>query len=417
MQSKWVWVLAASVSACVGTGSGGGSGGSGGCLPGATNLCLCAPAVQGIQICKEDGKGYAACDCSAKGSGGPADVVSSAGDSKSAAEAASGDANSSDTKAPSDSATTESVSEVPTFTPKDADESEPDTDWSELLDPADTGVADSGPPDSGAKGDGGSDECPERAMIVYVVTKANQLLSFTPDKLAFKLVGTLKCPVPAGMTPFSMGVDREANAWVLFNSAFGQGGPLMKVSTLDASCVGTAFVNGVAGYELFGMGFSSDIPNGLTEKLYLGGTTSMNFALNGGCNLGSLDLKTMQINSVGAIPKNLGCPDMSGNGNAELYGFFPQTNPAQVVKMDKATGQPVKNWVLPAGAFGSVQAWAFAGWGGKFWLFFQGGADITTAVWSLEPATGVAKKVLNNTGYVVVGAGVSSCAPSKPSVP
>jgi len=394
------------VSACAAQGGGGGS--SMGCVPGSTQLCLCAPGSQGVQSCNADGRGYGACLCAGAPDAKVADKAAGSGGGGGPTADGAGDGAATSDTAPDPGGGT---ADLATFA-NDASETADFYDWSEIFE--DAQAADTG---ADAAPQGGSDaltgDCPERAMIVYVVTKGNQLLSFTPDKLQFKLVGQLACPVPAGHTPFSMSVDRQANAWVLYTSALGQGGPVMKVSTLDASCQATGYQSGQLKYELFGMGFSSDNPAAVAETLYIGGTSSMSFALNGQCNLGSLDVKTMKVSHIGAIPAALGCPDLSGNGVAELFGFFPQPNPAQVVQLDKATAQPIKSWPLPAGSFADVQAWAFAQWGGKFWLFFQGIGAPTSAVWALDPASGQAAKVIAQTGHTITGAGVSSCAPTK----
>ncbi len=412
-------VLAVTLSGCVGgsSPSGGGSSGTSGCIPGATNLCNCTASQTGVQTCNADGKGYSPCVCGGAGTAGDAttgDASASAGkDSAAGGQDASSADIAAQTALDGDASASDTATDLAVFTKDLDDEIDDVVDWSDLLDPEDTGVADTGPSTSDLPPkDASSDDCPERAKIVYVVTKGNQLLSFVPDKLQFKLVGNLQCPAQGGQTPFSMSVDRQANAWVLFVSAMGQGGPVMKVSTENAACQATNYQLGQQGQELFGMGFSSDAPAALTEKLYLAGTTSFNFALQGGCTLATLDTKTMLVQTIAALPKQLGCPDLSGNGNAELFGFFPQTNPAQVVKLDKATGQPVKNWPLPAGAFAGVEAWAFAQWGGKFWLFFKSSGDLSSSVWSLDPVNGNATKVLANTGHVITGAGVSSCAPT-----
>ena len=395
-----LFVAAIALGACTSPSSSGG--GVAGCIPGATNLCLCAPGVQGVQACGPNGAGYLPCQCGPSG-----DAATSAETTAKADGTPSGE-----TSAPTDVATAQDSATKNDAALNDAttDATTDDAiDWSELLDPEDTG-SDAAPLELPPKSDAFSEDCPERAKIIYVVTKFGQLFSFTPDKLKFALVGALNCGFNGG-TPFSMGVDREANAWVLYQSGLGQGGPLYKVSTIDAKCQPTNFTSGLGGFELFGMGFSADNPAGVTEKLFIGGGSSMEFIM-GSCKLGTLDLKTMQAQAIGAFPAGNGCPDLTGNGNAELFGFFPQTNPAVVAQINKGTGKFTKSWPLPAGSFNGVEAWAFAQWGGKFWLFFQGAADATSAVWSLDPATGNAVKVLNNTGYIIVGAGVSSCAPT-----
>ncbi len=406
------WILVACLPAwasCVGGSSPtSGSGAASGCIPGATNLCNCSATQTGVQSCNSDGKAFSPCVCAASGSGSSDVGAGTAKDS-----ASSDDGGETQPFGDDIGLAPDAGGDVPVVTKDLGEEVEDAIDWSELLDPEDAGATDAGPSTADLPSkDATTDDCPDRAKIVYVVTKGNQLLSFVPDKLLFKLVGNLQCPVQGGQTPFSMSVDRQANAWVLFVSALGQGGPVMKVSTENAACQATTYQLGQQGQELFGMGFSSDAPAALTEKLYLAGTTSFNFALQGGCALATLDTKTMLVQTIAALPKQLGCPDLSGNGNAELFGFFPQTNPAQVVKLDKVTAQPLKNWPLPAGAFAGVEAWAFAQWGGKFWLFFKSNGDLSSSVWSLDPGTGTATKVLANTGHVITGAGVSSCAPT-----
>ena len=63
---------------------------------------------------------------------------------------------------------------------------------------------------------------------------------------------------------------------------------------------------------------------------------------------------------------------------------------------------------------GSVTAWAFAHWGGRFYIFTThstlfGGES--SKVLRLDPTTGKVTTLLNSSPYRVVGAGVSTCAP------
>ncbi len=266
----------------------------------------------------------------------------------------------------------------------------------------DATVNDTGPLNSG---------CNERAKIVYVVTEQNKLLSFTPDTLTFKLIGTLNCPVSG--TPFSMSVDRSANAWVLYQggtfTTTGMG--VFKVSTLDASCQTTSYQPNSAGFELFGMGFSSNTNGSTDETLYIAGAGASNFQTikNG---LGTIAFPGMAVSKVATIDI-AGGADLTGNGKGELFGFFPDSSPPSVRQIDKTNGTTTgQSWPLPSSVFNNTQAWAFAQWGGNFYLFFQSIMDTSTNVWKLDPTTGVATKVLSNIGYTVTGAGVSSCAPT-----
>ncbi len=269
-------------------------------------------------------------------------------------------------------------------------------------------------PDSTVAPDGGptNSDCNERAKIVYVVTEQNDLLSFQPDTLTFKLVGKLKCAVGPLDSPFSMSIDRNANAWVLYQSGFSGGGKLYQVSTLDASCKNTTFLPSSGGLDLFGMGFSSDLPGSPNETLFVAGGGSGSFQTTKN-TLATIAFPSMALTTVGKIDV-VGGADLTGNGKGELFGFFPDGTPPSVRQIDKTSAKAttLQSWPLPASVFNNTQAWAFAQWGGNFYLFFQSIADPSTNVWKLDPTTGVATKVLSNIGYTVTGAGVSSCAPS-----
>jgi hypothetical protein len=445
MATGW-WALVALAAACSNSSSG--NSGNTGCVANATQLCYCAAGVQGIQVCQGGAFGWSVCDC---GSGFAGDGGSS-GDAKTSdakpsdatADSQSSDSQSSDSQA-TDASNSGGADSVSDATGKDGqlqdtttadggggnggvdDASEgSDVDWSELLDPEDTGSGSSGGGGSdgggsgggGSGGGGGGDDCPERAKIVYVVTESNQLLSFSPEQLKFDLVGTLKCPPSVGAQPFSMAVDRQANAYVLYSTAFGGGGGVCKVSTLDASGQGTTYIPGIQGFELFGMGFSANQAALPDESLWIGGTKASlyNNAANT-CYLGFLDGNSLQPTKVAAFPAGWGCPELTGNGMAELYGFFPNASPPAVGKIDKATAQITKAWPLPAAFSTGLAAWAFAQWGGQLWLFFKGAGDPSTNVWTLDTKTGSVVKVLPNIGKIIVGAGVSSCAPSASKTP
>jgi hypothetical protein len=379
------------------------------CAPGATQACLCAPQVNGIQVCRPDAKGWEPCQC---GSGNSDAARTDAATDSTATTTA--DATAPDTPPASDSAAAAEIAADATPEP-DLTDAEPD--WAGLLDPPETDASDAA--DSLPKPDlppAATDDCPERAKIVYVVTQQDMLLSFDPDAAALKPVGKLNCPAGFGSSPFSMGVDRQANAWVLYQTGFGAGS-LWKVSTLDASCQATTFKPGQAGFELFGMGFSADAPLQKDESLWAAGGGALTFTM-GQCSFGTIDTKTMLLKPVGKLQAGPGCPDLTGNGLAELFGFFTTSNPPSVARIDKATGQTLQSWPLPAAQFsGSTAAWAFAQWGGKLYLFFDNEATASTTISTLTPDTGVVATVKANIGHVVVGAGVSSCAPSKQAVP
>src|SRR5262249_31106006 len=105
------------------------------------------------------------------------------------------------------------------------------------------------------------DDCPDAdATLVYLVSAEETLLSFYPPTATFTTIGTLACPAPTGMNPFSMAVDRKGKAYVLywFGAVAGSPGRIFQVSTATAACVSTSFVPGQQGFDTFGMGFVSD---------------------------------------------------------------------------------------------------------------------------------------------------------------
>lgn len=283
-------------------------------------------------------------------------------------------------------------------------------DWAGLLD--DTAGGDSAATSLDSPG-GPTSNCNARAKIVYLVTKKKQLVSFDPEKMKLTLVGTLNCPGATG-TPFSMSVDRNADAWVLYTGGglSMSGGGVYKVSTLDASCEATGYVPAGQGMELFGMGFAANTPGSQDETLYILGNTAAKLQ-KAASILGAIALPSMAV-SKGPTLDTIGGADLTGNGNGELFGFFAAATPPSVRKIDLQTGKTTaKVWPLPADALSSVTAWAFAQWGGTFYLFVKDVLADSSDIWLLDAATGKLTVLQENIGYTVTGAGVSSCAPTQ----
>jgi hypothetical protein len=257
--------------------------------------------------------------------------------------------------------------------------------------------------------DGPADDCAERAKWIYIVDSDNTLIRFKPDDLSLTVIGILNCPAPALYSPFSMSVDRNATAWVLYaNLLLGMGGgQLYKVSTLDASCVGTDYVPGQDGMEVFGMGFVSDEPGGTQETLYVAGGLQALIA-SGTASLAVIDTASLALTRVGQVPQ---WPELTGTGLAELWGFFPESTPPTVQMIDKLTGSVSNTYNLTPLDTGQTEAWAFAFWGGDFYIFHKTSADASTNIWKLETDDGSVSIAVPDTGYRIVGAGVSTCAP------
>lgn len=260
---------------------------------------------------------------------------------------------------------------------------------------------------TGGGGAGGglpTDNCTDAAKLIYVVGNGNELVSFHPPTLAFTTIGKLACPVQGGPstggipTPFSMAVDRTGSAWVLYDD-----GNLFRVDVNDASCKGTSYVpEQLSAYKLFGMGFVSDSPGSNAETLYLGSFD--------GDGIATLNLGTLAVKKVGYYDALDAAAELTGTGDARLFGFF-LTDPVVVAEIDKSTSDIISQ--APQAGIDIGVAWAFAFWGGDFYLFTSPDGG-TSRVDKYSPATGQTTPVLDDIGFEVVGAGVSTCAPVEP---
>lgn len=342
---------------------------------------------------------FCACSSSVSGGGGGVFVKDSGGNGGEIAS--SGDVTGTSDGASSDSQT----GDIPTSDVQNGEDSSED-----ILAPDGFFDDPDASKDSGGSADGGGNVmggCSERAKLMYLVGSDNVLLSFEPDTLKLTTIGTLNCKAQFGATPFSMAVDRNANAWVLFwNGSAGTG--IYKVSTLDASCTATSY----SGSDVFGMGFTASSPYAQTETLYVGAGSGTGF-FNGYNELDTIDFPGMNMN-VGPKLDYAGGVELSGNGLGELYGFFDTGPTPSVRQIDPLTGNTgSKVWPLPSKSFGGgMGAMAFSQWGGQFYLSYQGPMDFSTNIWELDAVSGNAKIVKPSIGHQIVGAGVSSCAPT-----
>jgi hypothetical protein len=245
------------------------------------------------------------------------------------------------------------------------------------------------------------------AKLIYLVDSENDFLSFDPRKLPddpFHLVGKLRCP-DAG-SPFSMSVDRHGIAWVVYDD-----GRLFNVSIEDAHCTPTTLAPGAAGAHTFGMGFSTDAPGAKTEKLYLAANDPTRM-------LSALDPDTLGIAQRGTLTATTeGNPELTGTSDARLYGFYPTEIDAPFVQeIDPHSGAPLgSRWPIAAGSIGRIAAYAFAQWGGTFYVFAtvrDGDFSENSTIRTVDH-DGHWKLILQNLPYRVTGAGVSTCAPER----
>lgn len=228
-------------------------------------------------------------------------------------------------------------------------------------------------------------ECSEETKQIYVLGTDKTLYRFYPDVLKFVRIGVIGCPSVAGT--FSMAIDRRGTAWVEFTD-----GRLYAVDTTNATCKATAFAPGQSGFSTFGMGFARNGDSANGETLYASGA-----------GLAAIDTKSFALTFLGSL--SFGRTELTSM-DTQLYAF--SVGSGVIVQLDKTTGATQK--VYRSSATDADNAFAFAQWGGDFWLFT--GSE-RSQVTQYSPIGDTSKVVVADTGMLIVGAGSSSCAPTK----
>jgi hypothetical protein len=257
---------------------------------------------------------------------------------------------------------------------------------------------------SGTSGGGNQAGCSDAAKLVYVVSEDDELFSFAPDKLAFAKIGDLNCPSD-GASPNSMAVDRTGTAWVNYSD-----GALYKVSTTDASCTKTTYEPLQGGFQRFGMAFATNGATSMDETLYVVGIEGT----DSGQGLAKIDLSTMTLTKIGDFSGDLQGQgaELTGTGDGRLFGFFTTQPDATLAEINVSDGSTTNPTDLNGVNTGS--AWAFSFWGGDFWFYTSNGAPsiVTRKQSSTDGSLSTAKDDVG--GFRIVGAGVSTCAPTTP---
>lgn len=265
----------------------------------------------------------------------------------------------------------------------------------------------------GSTSSGGLPGCSEAATYVYVLSTSNEIYKFDPPNKQFTKIGKLGCAT--SMQPNSMAVDRNAVAYVNYVEAdpftgSDVDGAIFQVSTTDASCKGTN-VNLTNGWYRLGMGYSAPAGDLSLENLFVTGTAGQ---IGGNGNgLGKIDFSANSVVPIGDFTGTLKGEnaELTGTGDGRLFGFFT-TTPVQVAEIDPSTGG-----IKQANSYPQVPtptAWAFSFWGGAFYLYTAdpiSNPGQTSMVTKITWPNGPVETYMQNIGFVIVGAGVSTCAP------
>ena len=232
---------------------------------------------------------------------------------------------------------------------------------------------------------------PDVAKLIFLVSVRKQLYSFnprTPGLAAYHEIGTLDCPSKGN--PQSMAIDRSGIAWVFYDSR-----ELFRVSTRDAHCEATGYKHPSFHYQL-GMGFTSTGPNSKTEQLFI---MSPQFGL------GTIAFPSLDVSKTGYFANTPA--ELTGGGDGKLFMF--QSEGAQLSEVNR-TDYSLRG-VHKFDKLGHVAAWAFARFGGRFYLFTSGSAYIPSTTTVYDPQRNTQTVRDQNIGFVVVGAGQSTLVP------
>lgn len=275
-----------------------------------------------------------------------------------------------------------------------------DTDVTEVEAPDETEEPgeEMAPPDDETDTDVGidpppEDDCDHASDLVYVIDRADHALYlFDPAAASFGFVGDLDCGMWIG-DPQSMAVSRDGYAYVRFSDDH-----IYAVDLETMACTPTPYTSG---FGSFGMGFATDDGSTWRDTLYIANSAQ----------LASLDTGTWSLGMLGMMPSQ---SELTGNAAGELWAFLPLEQPAELVQVDKVSGARLTTF--PLAGFPNpynIDAFAFATWGGDFWLFVREyGMGSSTDLYRVDGA-GNLSVVARDTGMDIVGAGVSTCAPTE----
>ncbi len=322
-----------------------------------------------------------------------------------------GQTDSATTDTPQTSTSSATTGDASTTTPVQTDTSVGDT--TTTVGDTTTGST-SGDASTGDASTGFVDACPcpdlEVALDdgIFVLSITAQLWKYFPETNMFQQLGPLGCGLPP--TTFSMAVDRSGYAWVQY-----QGGELRKVAVTNVDdCTDPGYVVGQQGVTNFGMAFVSNSESDACDRIY-GNKASGIPEGNAVSDFFSIDPMTLQVGVIGK--SDYGTAEVTGTGNGRAF-FFAGQNPAKLVEIDKANAAKLNVIPLPGVELGN--AWAFAFFAGDFYFFTNSkggpGSEVTHIDYDDSDNNGKQDitEVVANAPISIVGAGVSTCAPTAP---
>jgi hypothetical protein len=243
---------------------------------------------------------------------------------------------------------------------------------------------------------------------IFVLSITAELWKYFPETNTFQELGPIACDLPPAT--FSMAVDRLGFAWVQFS-----GGQLRKVAVTDVSdCTDPGYVVGQQGITNFGMAFVSNSAADACDRIY-GNRASGLPEGNQISDFFAIDPITLDV--IPISKSDYGTAELTGTGDGRTF-FFAGANPAKLIEINKANGAKLS--VLPLTGVELGNAWAFAAFAGDFYFFTNSkggpGSEVTHIDFDDSDKNGKQDitVVIPDAPISIVGAGVSTCAPTAP---
>ena len=206
-----------------------------------------------------------------------------------------------------------------------------------------------------------------------------------------------------------MAVDRLGFAWIQFS-----GGQLRKVAVSDlAMCSDPGFLPNQQGINNFGMAFVSNSAFDKCDRIFGAQYNGIDGPMV--ADFFSIDPVNQALMKLGKA--DFGSAEVTGTGDGRAFLFAPGVL-SKLVEVDRTNGKTLSVVPLPGVVAGG--GWAFAFFAGDFYFFTDGQSDGTSEVTHIDyddsDNNGLQdiKVVLNNVPLKIVGAGVSTCAPTLP---
>lgn len=250
--------------------------------------------------------------------------------------------------------------------------------------------------------------CSAPTQYVYLVDTESGFWRFWPPTLEMTRMGTLSCPDESGGGPYSMAVDRQGKAWILYRN-----GTIFELDIASGHCEPTGYIwPGVTGtFSTFGMAFTADAASPAKETLFVRDAVPYEQGFEPSSRpVGRLDVEGKLITMVGENPG--GPADLAGTGDGRLFAFRKDSEAsAALAEINPATGENLAVTNLAGVTIGT--SWAVALWGGDVWMFSDQ-QPASSSIVRHQLGTGTTTIVKTDIGPHIIGAGVSSCAPVAP---